>query len=152
MSNASETFREELLNLIFRNIAIANIGDSSGLQPSTADGNLYVRLCTDAVTPDFETLGTECDYTGYVAGGVAVARDTGWELDGSNDMVIAADLEFATSTDAVSQNVKYAELWRNNTGALEADRIAWLELDAVVAVSEGITPRFAAGTLKFRVL
>ena len=43
MSNAFET---ELLDLIFNNAAVANIGDAGGLQPSAAAGSLYVSLHT----------------------------------------------------------------------------------------------------------
>ena len=41
MSNIGET---ALLNLLFKNQAWANVGDASGLQPSAAAGNFYVRL------------------------------------------------------------------------------------------------------------
>jgi hypothetical protein len=151
MSKASNTFRGELLDLLFKNTAIAGIGDAGGLQPSAAAGNYYIRLCTDAVTVDKDTIGTECAYTGYVAGGVAVERSAAGFSRTGNEISNAAATEFGACT-AGSENIKYAELWRNNTGNTEADRIEWMEFSQVIAVSAGKTPRFAAGALKFTVV
>jgi hypothetical protein len=148
MSKASNTFREQVLDLIFLNEAIPNIGDAAGLQPAATAGSFYVRLCTDASAVDKDALGTECAYTGYVAGGVAVVRTAaGWSRTG-NIVSNAAEVGFGPCT-AGTENIKYAELWRNNTGSTEADRVAWMEFSPVVPVSEGKTPRWIAGELKF---
>lgn len=143
---ASNTFENEILKLLFQNVAIANIGDASGLQPSATAGNLYIRLCTDAVVASDSQIGTECAYTGYVAGGVAVERSaSGWSVSGS-EVKNAAEVEFGACT-AGSENVRYVEIWRNNTGSLEADRIAWTQLTSDVAVIIGITPKFTAESI-----
>lgn len=151
MSKASNTFRGELLDLLFKNTALAGIGDSGGLSGSSSAGNFYIRLCTDATAADAGTKGTECAYTGYVAGGVAVERSGAGFSRSSNEISNAAAVEFGAAT-AGSENIKYAELWRNNTGSAEADRIAWMEFSPVIAVSAGKTPRFVAGALKFTVV
>jgi len=123
MNNASDTFENEFLKLLFQNVAIAGIGDASGLQPSAAAGNLYLRLCTDATVADDATVGTEASYTGYVAKGVAVARsNAAWDVV-TNSATNLADILFGDCT-AVPQNIKYVEVWRNNTSALLASRIA----------------------------
>lgn len=140
---ASNTFENEFLKLLFQNIDIANIGNAAGIQGSVTAGNLYIRLCTDAVVVSDSQIGTECAYTGYVAGGVAVARTTGgWSVMGSEAKNVSS-VTFGECT-AGSENVRYVEIWRNNTGNTDSDRIAWKQLTLDLAVSAGIVPTFAA--------
>ena len=75
--NASATFESEFLKLLFQNIGIANIGDATGIRPSTVARNVFIRLCTDAQPVNDSNIGTECAYTGYQAGGVPVPADFG---------------------------------------------------------------------------
>lgn len=148
MSKASDTFENELMKLLFQNLAIANIGDAAGIQPSVAAGNLYLRLCTDAVAASDAQIGTECAYTGYVAGGVAVERSaSGWTI-AANQVKNTAEVAFGACT-AGSENIRYIEVWRNNAGNTEADRIAWGQLNSDVAVANGVTPKFAAEAITF---
>jgi hypothetical protein len=150
MSQASNTFENQFLKLLFQNIAIPKIGDVAGLQPSASPGSFYVRLCTDAVVASDSQIGTECAYTGYVAGGVAVERSaSGWTINGSQ-VINAADIEFGPCTEG-SENIRFVELWRNNTGNTEAERIAWKDLGEgnEIPVSAGATPKISAGNLTF---
>lgn len=148
MSKASNTFEGELLDLLFLNAALAGIGNAAGLQPAGVAGNFYIRLCTDAVAVDDATLGTECAYTGYVAGGVPVPRTAaGWQRT-DNEVSNVAEVAFGACT-AGSENIQYAELWKDNVNTGEAYRVAWMEFAAVKPVSAGVTPRWAAGALKF---
>lgn len=151
MSNASNTFRNDFLKHLFQNSAIAGIGDSSGLPAAGAAGNFYLRLCTSAVAVDSATLGTECAYTGYVAKGIAVARTAGGFTVTANQVKNAADAIFGACT-AGSETVRYVELWKNNTGSTEADRLAFAQLASDLAVSNGIQPKFAAESLVFTML
>ena len=146
--NASDYFEGEFLDLLFLNQPIAGIGDVSGLPGSAAAGNLYIRLCTDAVAVNDATIGTECAYTGYVAGGVAIPRSaTGFERDG-NEVGNKADIEFGSCTGG-PENIAYAELWRDNSSVLLSGRIAWMEFTTPIAIAAGMTPRFIAGALTF---
>lgn len=148
MSNASDNFETDFLELLFNNTTIAGIGDTTGIVGSTAAGSLYVRLCTDAVTVDDSTLGTECAYSGYVAKGEAVARTTGGWTVADNEVENTAEVSFGACT-AGTETVKYLELWKNNTGATIADRLAWVELSSTLAVSAGVQPKFDAGAITF---
>jgi hypothetical protein len=144
------TFENEFLKFLFQNIAIPGIGDASGLQPSATPGNFYVRLCTDALVASDHQPGTECAYTGYITGGVAVERSAiGWTMNGSQ-IVNAADIEFGPCTEG-SENIRFVELWKNNTGNTEAECIAWKDLGEgnEIPVSAGATPKIAAGNLTF---
>jgi len=144
--NAGNTFENEILKLIFQNTDITGIGDSGGLRGSVTAGSVYVRLCTDAVEVSDSQIGTECAYTGYVAGGAAVERSaSGWSVSGS-EIKNVAEVTFGACA-AGSENVRYMEIWRNNTGTLEAERIAWGQLSSDIAVSVGVTPKFAAESI-----
>lgn len=146
--NASNTFENSFLKLLFQNIAIAGIGNAGGLLAAAAAGNLYIRLCTSASVTDDANIGTECAYTGYVAKGIAAVRSAeGWTVT-DNEVVNAAELTFGACT-AGAETIRYVEVWKNNTGDAEADRIAWVQLTADLAISAGITPKFVAEALTF---
>lgn len=68
----SSTFANNLLKLIFNNAAIAGLGDTAGLQPSAAAGNLYVSLHLSDPTAAGNQSTNEVSYTGYAR--VAAAR------------------------------------------------------------------------------
>lgn len=79
----SNAFETALLNLVFNNAAIANIGDAGGLQPSVADGNLYLALHTANPDEAGDQTTNECTYGGYTR--VAVARDgAAWTVTGNS--------------------------------------------------------------------
>jgi len=148
MSNASSTFANLLLKHYFQNAEHAGIGDSEGLQPSAAAGSFYIRLCTDAVVPDKDTIGSECTYTGYVAKGIAVAR-TALALSATGNVVKnAVELLFGACT-LGTENARYAELWMNNTGSTEAHRIAFKQLNADIPIAPGTQPKISAEALTF---
>ena len=78
-----DTLETGILNLILNNTALANIGDASGLQPSSADGNLYLSLHTSDPGDDGDQETNEITYTSYAR--VAIAR-TGsvWTVSGGS--------------------------------------------------------------------
>lgn len=79
--SATNAFETKVLEHIFQNADIANIGDAGGLQNSASAGNLYVALFTAA--PSDSAAGTECNYTSYAR--VAVERSaSGWTVSGAN--------------------------------------------------------------------
>jgi hypothetical protein len=142
----SNSFETQMLEHIFNNVAISDVGDAAGLPVAATAGSLYVRLYTDAVAVTDSVLGTECAYTGYAAGGVAVARSgAGWTVAGGN-CSNAAIVTFAPCTGGV-ENVRYFAVWKDNASGLDADRLYWGQLTADLAVSNGITPSFGIGTL-----
>lgn len=138
-SNSIET---SLLQHLFQNAAIANVGDASGLQPSATAGSFYVRLHTadpgEAGTGDT----SEATYTGYAP--VAVARSAGgWTVSG-NQVSNAATVQFGECT-AGSNTITHASICLGSgAGAVILVRAA---LSASRSVSAGITPLFNAGEL-----
>lgn len=146
MGSKTTTFENEVLLHFFNNSAIADVGDISGLPAAATPGSLYVRLYTDAITVDDDTVGTECAYTGYVQYGVAVARSgAGWTVAADNCSNAAA-ITFGACT-VGTETVKFLAIWKTNVGETADERIYWTELDSTLAVSPGITPQFAIGEL-----
>lgn len=139
LSNAAET---DLLELIFTNVAWPNVGDASGLQPSSAAGNLYVGLHTGDPGETGDQTTSEADYTGYAR--VAVARSgAGWTVSGNNVSNTAAITFGACS--AGSNTITHFSIGTDASGA--GNLLASGALSASLAVSAGITPEFAIGEL-----
>lgn len=146
MGSKTNSFETQILQHIFNNSAITNVGDASGLPAAGTAGNLYVRLCTSASTCDDSTIGTEAAYTGYVAKGVAVPRSAGgWTVSGNN-VSNAAAITFGQCS-AGTETIRYVEIWKDNTATTDAYRLFWGQLSSDLAISAGITPEFAIGDL-----
>lgn len=144
MGGKSNVFETALLQHIFQNADIANIGDAAGLQNSATAGNLYVALCTSASVADDTTAGTEAAYTGYAR--VAVERSSsGWTVSG-NQVVNAADVVFGDNASA-GVTIRYVEIY---TAASGGTRLYWTRLSEDYTVASGVTPMLAAGKIDIR--
>lgn len=136
----SNAFENAFLSLIFQNVALANIGDASGLQPSASAGSFYLALFTTA--PTDAGPGTEAAYTGYAR--LAVARSAaGWDVTGNVASNNAA-LDFAECT-AGNETIVGIGLMTALSGG---DMIMWSD-DPNFAVSAGSIPHINAGGLSF---
>lgn len=140
--SASNAFETSLLNLIFKNVTIANYGDVIGLLGSATAGSLYIGLHTaDPGEPGTQAT-SEATYTGYAR--VAVVRTAGgWTVSG-NTVSNAAAVLFGTCT-AGSNTITHFSVGSSLTGA--GDLALSGALTASLAVSAGITPSFAIGAL-----
>ena len=137
LTNAAET---ALLTLLFTNAAWANIGDSSGLQPSAAAGSFYISLHTSSPGEAGDQTTNECAYTSYAR--VAVARSgAGWTI-ASDNCSNAAAITFPTATGG-SETATHAGCGTDASGA--GNLITHGALAAGRAISSGITPSFAIG-------
>ena len=138
---ASTTFRTQLLNLIFNNQAIADIGDAGGLQPSAADGDLYISLHTaDPNSGDQST--SEATYTSYAR--VAVTRDgTGWTV-ATGSVENDSPVSFPTSTGGVN-SITHFGIGVDPSGA--GLLLISGALGVAFPVTSGVTPAFPAGSL-----
>lgn len=139
MSNAFET---ELLELIFNNSAIANIGDAGGLQPSATAGNLYVSLHTGDPGEAGDQTTNETAYTNYAR--VAVARSgAGWTVTG-NTATNAALVQFP-QCGASGATLTYVGVGTASAGA--GVLLFSGQLSSSLVVANLIQPQFAAGDL-----
>ena len=139
----SNSFENSLLQLLFNNVDIANIGDAAGLQNSATAGSLYLALHTADPGEAGNQTTSECAYGSYDR--VAVARTAGgWTVSGAT-AVNTALAQFPECTSG-SETITYVSIGAEDypnagmilySGALTASR----------SVSTGIQPQFAATAL-----
>ena len=140
--SASNAFETSLLNLLFLNIDIANIGDAAGLQNSVAAGSFHISLHTADPGEAGTQATSEATYTGYAR--VAVARTgAGWVVIG-NTADNAAPVTFPACTGGTNI-VTHFGVGTDSAGV--GNMIVRGALAASLSVSSGITPSFATGTL-----
>lgn len=136
--SASNLMETGLLNLIFDNIALANIGNAGGLQPSTADGSVFIALFTTDPT-DADT-GSEATYTGYAR--IAVGRTSGFTVSG-NLATNAAAIVFDICTGGTNTITHFGIY----TAVTSGDLLFSGALGSSLAVSNNITPEIAINDL-----
>lgn len=142
---ATDVLETELLELLFENADFDNIGDATGIQGSSTAGNIEVSLHTGTLGDSSTQTTSEAAYTSYARVDVARASAQWTATSGttSNDNAITfpqATGGSETETDfGLGSDVTASELWIY--GALTAS----------LAVSNGITPEFAAGDLDISV-
>lgn len=140
--SASNAFETSLLQLIFQNANIANIGDATGLRGSTAAGSLFVSLHTADPGEAGTQATSEATYTGYAR--VAVVRSgSGWTVS-TNTFSNAAAITFGACT-AGSNTITHFGIGVASSGTTTL--LFKGALTGSLAVSSGITPSFAAGAL-----
>jgi hypothetical protein len=139
----SNTFENDILQLIFNNVDIANIGDAGGLQNSSSAGNLYVALHTADPGEAGTAATSEATYTNYER--VAVARSAGgWTVSGSS-VTNTAQITFP-QCGASGNTITHASITVGGTKTT-ADKILYSgELSSPLAVANQITPFFASST------
>lgn len=139
MTNAAET---ALLTLLFNNTAWANIGDASGLQPSSSAGSFHVSLHTASPGETGNQTTSEISYTSYAR--VAVARSSsGWTISGNNASNTSA-INFPTATGG-SGTATNVGIGTASTGS--GNLILYTTSGNSLAISSGITPQIPAGDL-----
>ena len=137
------TFENDLVRLLFNATAIANVADNAASAPLT---NLYLSLHTGDPGEAGDQTTSEAAYTSYAR--VAVARTSGGWTVTNNQAVNAAEVAFPQATGG-SATVTHVGIGTASSGA--GKLIASFALTASLAVSNLITPRFAAEALTFSV-
>jgi hypothetical protein len=133
------TFENDLMLLIFNATGIADIADNDATSPLT---NLQVALHTADPGEGGSQTTSEISYTGYAR--VAVARTSGGWTVTNNQAVNAATTTFGQCT-AGSGTATHFSVGTASSGA---GKILYSgALNASLAISNGITPQFAAGAL-----
>ena len=139
MTNASAI---DLLNLIFLNVAWANVGNAGGIQGSTVAGSLYISLHNADPGVSGTQSTNETGYTNYARIGV-VRTGSGWSL-ASETMSNVATISFATCG-VTGDMITYVAVGLASSGAGEI--LCRGALTSPVTVTTGIAPTFAAGAL-----
>lgn len=139
----SDFLEAGILNLIFKGTTITGLADNTVTSPAT---NLYISLHTADPTDAGNEGSSEATYTGYAR--VAVARTAGgWTVSGTSpsQAVNAAVINFAACT-AGSNTLTYFAIGVGASGT--TNYLYSGALTAALAVSAGITPSFASGSLQ----
>ena len=139
--SATNAFETSLLQHIFTNSDIANIGDATGLRGSTTAGSLYISLHTSDPGEAGSQTTNETAYTNYAR--VAVARNAAWTVSGANASNTGA-VTFA-ACGVTGATITHFGIGTDSSGA--GTLLFKGALTASLAVSSGITPSFAAGEL-----
>lgn len=136
------TFENDLLQLVFNNVAASLIGDAAGLQPSAGAGSLYLSLHTADPGEAGTQATNETAYTNYAR--IAVARTVGgWTVSG-NSVTNAALAAFA-QCGVTGATVTHFGV---GTAASGAGKLLYsAALTASRSIADGDTPQFAATSL-----
>lgn len=144
MSAATDTLENQLLQLLFNNVALTGLGDAGGLLGSAAAGSLYVSLHTADPGEAGAQNTSEADYAGYAR--VAVARTSaGWTVI-DNTFANTATAQFPSAT-AGNNTLTHIGI---GTAATGAGKLLWrgaFASPASITVTAGIAPKFDAGTI-----
>lgn len=140
--SATNAFETSLLGLIITNVDAANVGDATGLRGSSTAGVFWISLHTASPGETGDQTTSETAYTNYARQDEA-RNTTQWTVTGNtadNDNAISfpqCGASGATLTDF--------GLGSATSGA--GNLFLYGSLTASLAVSNGITPSFAAGAL-----
>ena len=138
----NNTFSNELLLLLFNNTAIASISDAGGLTGSGSAGNFWISLHTANPGGSGTQSTSECNYTGYAR--VSIARTSGqWSVSAGNVLNVNP-INFATCTGGTN-TATYFGIGIASSGSTTL--LYSGALTTPLAISNGITPSFAASEL-----
>lgn len=137
----SDTYENELLKLVFNNVAMTLVGDAAGLLPSAAAGSLYVAFHSADPGEGGNQATSEVAYTGYAR--AAVARTSGgWTVTG-NSVSPTANV----NTGACTAGATTATHFSVGTSASGAGKVLYKgALTPAISISAGVTPELTTGT------
>lgn len=136
----STTTCNNLVNLMYRATAWANVADNASSSPLT---QTYVGLHTANLTAGTNSQAeNETAYTNYAR--VAVARSTGWAAASGGATSNASTISFA-QCGVTGATLTHVSVGVGSSGATAVWHYG--ALNSSLAVSSGITPQFAASAL-----
>ena len=129
-----------IINLMYRATAWANVADNAASSPLT---NVYVAFHTGNLTAGTNSQAeNETAYTNYAR--VAVARSTGWAAASGGATSNSGTISFA-QCGATGATLSHVSTGVGSSGATAVWHYG--ALNSSLAVSNTITPQFAAGAL-----
>lgn len=135
----SDTFENDIVKLIFNATPIANLADNAATSPLT---QLFFSLHT-ADPGETGTMATnEISYTSYAR--LGVNRNSGAFTVTGNAAALAAAVSFPACTGGTATATHFA-IGVASSGAVKV--LYKGALSPTIAVSTGVTPQIAAGTV-----
>ena len=137
----SDAFETALLQMVFQNASIANIGDATGLRGSVAAGQLFLALHSADPGEAGTQATSEVTYTGYARVGVA-RSGAGFAVTG-NSVGPAAAVDFPACT-AGSVTATHFSI---GVAASGAGVVLYKgAITPAIAIAAGVTPRLTTAT------
>jgi hypothetical protein len=137
----SDAFENALLELIFKNTNIANLGDATGVRGSTTAGSLHISLHTADPGEAGAQNTSEVAYTSYAR--VAVARSgSGWVVTG-NSVSPAANIDFPACTGGTATATHFGV---GTLGSGAGTLLYKGALSPTISISTGVTPRISTSS------
>lgn len=139
--SATNAFETALLQHIFTNNDVANIGDATGLRGSSTAGSLYLSLHTGDPGETGTQTTNECAYGSYAR--VAVARSgSGFSVSG-NSASLVANADFPTASSGTETATHFGVgTTSSGTGSL----LFKGAISPNISISSGVTPRLTTST------
>jgi hypothetical protein len=138
----SNAFEQSLLELLFNNGNIANVGDATGLRGSSTAGSLYIALHTSDPGEAGSQTTNECAYTSYAR--QAVARSVAGFTISGNTASLAANVDFPEATGG-SETATHFSIGTSSSGA--GSILYKGSITPTVAISSGVIPRVKSGSI-----
>lgn len=130
-----------VLNLWYRATAVANVADNASASPLTA---IAMALATASYSASSTMASNEATYTNYARIETIPRSGSGWSAPSGGAIDNAAAIEFA-QCGASGNSITSAALGKTGGGAAEIFHYG--DLNASIAVSNQIQPRFAIGAV-----
>lgn len=132
------TFENDLLDLIFKGTAIANIADNAASSPLTS---LYVSLHTADPGETGNQTTSEATYTSYAR--VAVTRGAGWAAASSGSTSPASNIDFPAATGGTNTITHFSI----GTASSSTGKILYSgTVTPNISVTSGVTPRLTTAS------
>ena len=137
----SNAFETALLQLVFQNSNIANVGDVTGLRGAATAGQLFFSLHT-ADPGEVGTQATsEVAYTSYAR--VGVARSSAGFTVTDNSVSPAANVDFPACTGGTATATHFSVGVASSGSTLVLYKGA---ISPTITISTGVTPRLTTAT------
>jgi hypothetical protein len=137
----SDAFETSLLQMVFQNSNIANIGDATGLRGATTPGQLFLALHTADPGEAGTQATSEVSYTGYSRVGVA-RSGAGFVVTG-NSVSPAANVDFPACTGGTATATHFSIGVASSGGGVVLYKGA---ISPTIAISSGVTPRLTTAS------
>lgn len=137
----SNALENALLNLIYKNVDAALIGDAAGLRGSVTAGNLYFSLHTADPGEAGDQTTNETAYTGYAR--QAVVRGAGFTVT-DNSVSPAANVDFPQCTASPGTEITHFAIGTALSGAGMILNSGTVTPNILMAI--GVIPRLTTAT------
>jgi hypothetical protein len=137
----SDAFETSLLQLVFQNSNIANIGDATGLRGAATAGQLFLALHTADPGEAGTQATSEVSYTGYARVGVA-RSGAGFTVTG-NSVSPAANVDFPACTAGTATATHFSIGVASSGGGVVLYKGA---ISPTIAIAAGVTPRLTTAS------